>query len=216
MDETETRRSPLLVALAGLVLPGLGYWLVGQRKRAIAVGSAILLLFLLGILVAGVRVIEVPGWGEDGRKLYYDVYRYRDNTGAIRVVYQPVSEPVIDVEVVGGTREHLRLRLTRRTIDGATREEMVSDAPSEPSRWALSMNPRGEVFNKIWFVPQVLMGLPALLAGWMSILAGAAGVAKSHARSFEIGTLMTTTAGMLNLLAVIAAASAADREERHV
>lgn len=52
--------SPPLVALAGWMLPGAGYWLVGQRARALTVGITILALFFLGVLIAGVRVVEAP------------------------------------------------------------------------------------------------------------------------------------------------------------
>jgi hypothetical protein len=183
MDEVERNRSPLLVVLAGLLLPGLGYWLVGQRRRALAVGGAILLMYLLGLLVAGVRVVEVPGWDEDGQKVYYSLHRFRDQEGNLRVAY--------------------------RQVEGQPRE-------GEPANWVLTLNFRGEVFNHIWFVPQSLMGLPTVVAGYLSIDAAQAGVAKSLSRAAEVGTLCTSVAGMLNLLAVIAAASLAAREEEHV
>lgn len=49
-----------LVALAGWVLPGSGYWLIGQRARALTVGVTILVLFVLGLLIGGVKVIDPP------------------------------------------------------------------------------------------------------------------------------------------------------------
>ena len=54
-----------LVAIAAWVLPGLGYWLIGQRARGTTIGTAVLCLFVLGLLVAGVRVVEVPGYNND-------------------------------------------------------------------------------------------------------------------------------------------------------
>ncbi|QOV88056.1 DUF6677 family protein [Humisphaera borealis] len=51
---------PLLVALAAWALPGLGYALIGQRTRGITVGVTIVLLFVSGLLVGGVRSLEVP------------------------------------------------------------------------------------------------------------------------------------------------------------
>src|SRR4051812_35337040 len=54
-DGTESFASPPpLVALAGWLLPGAGYWLIGQRTRAITVGTTILTVFVLGILVSGI------------------------------------------------------------------------------------------------------------------------------------------------------------------
>ncbi len=62
--------SPPLIVLAGWVLPGLGYWLLGQRARATVVGVTIITLFLSGMLLGGVRAIQVPAYGEGGGKLY--------------------------------------------------------------------------------------------------------------------------------------------------
>ena len=62
--ETRSPSSPLLpagVAALSWLLPGSGYLLLGQRTRGLVVGITILSLFFLGLLIAGVRVIEVPG-----------------------------------------------------------------------------------------------------------------------------------------------------------
>lgn len=67
-----------IVAAAGWVVPGGGYWLIGQRARGTTIGVTIIALFLLGLLISGVRVIEVPGYdgygaqiriGSDGRRV---------------------------------------------------------------------------------------------------------------------------------------------------
>ena len=52
--------SPPLVALAGWLVPGSGYWLIGQRARGLTIGVTIVVLFVLGIFIAGVRVVEAP------------------------------------------------------------------------------------------------------------------------------------------------------------
>jgi hypothetical protein len=62
-------RSPPLVALAGWLVPGAGYWLIGQRARGTTVGVTVVLLFLLGLLVGGVRSLEVPGWDDRGHMI---------------------------------------------------------------------------------------------------------------------------------------------------
>jgi hypothetical protein len=69
MQSEKKNVSPAVVALAGWLLPGLGYWLLGERARAIVVGVTTLLLFAGGILIAGVRVIEVPGYDDRGNKI---------------------------------------------------------------------------------------------------------------------------------------------------
>ena len=57
---------PPLVALAGWLLPGSGYWLIGQKTRGLTIGVTIIILFLLGILIAGIRVVEAPNMSGPG------------------------------------------------------------------------------------------------------------------------------------------------------
>ena len=59
MSET-THLPPPLIALLGWVLPGAGYWLIGQKARGVTVGITILAIFIFGILVSGIRVVEAP------------------------------------------------------------------------------------------------------------------------------------------------------------
>jgi hypothetical protein len=58
--------SPPLVALAGWLLPGSGYWLIGQRTRGTVIGITIITLFVLGIFIAGIRVVEAPDMSASG------------------------------------------------------------------------------------------------------------------------------------------------------
>ncbi|HEV2295055.1 MAG TPA: DUF6677 family protein [Tepidisphaeraceae bacterium] len=55
-----------LVALAGWLVPGSGYWLIGHRTRALVVGVSVIALFVLGILVAGIGVVEAPSLSGGG------------------------------------------------------------------------------------------------------------------------------------------------------
>ncbi len=60
-DSTRTLAAPVpLVAIVGWLVPGSGYWLIGHRTRAIVICATILALFLFGLLVGGIRVIESP------------------------------------------------------------------------------------------------------------------------------------------------------------
>ncbi len=59
--------SPSLVALVGWALPGAGYWLLGQRTRGVIIGVTILLLWVSGLAIGGVRIIEVPKYDNEGR-----------------------------------------------------------------------------------------------------------------------------------------------------
>jgi hypothetical protein len=57
---------PPLVALAAWLLPGSGYMLIGQRTRGLTIGISIIILFILGILIAGIRVVEAPDLSAPG------------------------------------------------------------------------------------------------------------------------------------------------------
>ena len=64
---------PFLVALAGWLLPGAGYWLIGHRARGVTVGVTVVLLFAFGLLVGGVRVLEVPFYDRNGKETNRDL-----------------------------------------------------------------------------------------------------------------------------------------------
>jgi hypothetical protein len=49
---------PPLVALVGWLVPGAGYVMIGQRARGVVVGVTILLIFVAGLLIGGMRVID--------------------------------------------------------------------------------------------------------------------------------------------------------------
>ena len=73
-----------LVAVAGWLLPGAGYLLIGQRARGVTIGVSILALFVLGLLVGGVRVMEVPGYVTDtGERQMVEVPGYRTDQGQV-------------------------------------------------------------------------------------------------------------------------------------
>jgi hypothetical protein len=65
-DTVTTNASPPLVALAEWLVPGAGYWLIGQRTRAIVVGVTIFAIFTVGILISGIRVVEAPDFAGSG------------------------------------------------------------------------------------------------------------------------------------------------------
>jgi hypothetical protein len=61
-----------LVAIAGWLIPGGGYLLIGQKLRGIVIGITIVCLFVMGLLIAGIRVIDVPGYDDQGRRVELD------------------------------------------------------------------------------------------------------------------------------------------------
>jgi hypothetical protein len=76
-DSSRTSWSPPLVALAAWILPGGGYLLIGQRARGFTVGITIVALFALGLLIGGVRALEVPGWDERGWQIRLNERGYK-------------------------------------------------------------------------------------------------------------------------------------------
>jgi hypothetical protein len=60
MPESADTLSPPLIGIAGWIIPGAGYFLLGDRKRGITVGVTIVAVFFLGILISGVRVVQAP------------------------------------------------------------------------------------------------------------------------------------------------------------
>jgi TM2 domain-containing membrane protein YozV len=66
--------NPGVVALAAWLAPGAGYLLLGQRARGITIGLTIWILFFLGLLVGGVRALEVPGYDGHGKQLVASYY----------------------------------------------------------------------------------------------------------------------------------------------
>lgn len=152
-DPQPARAAPVpLVVLCGWALPGAGYWLAGERWRACVVGPTVLALFALGLLIGGVRVVDVPGYDLGGRKA-----------------------------LLGN------------------------------DKWELTAQPVPTVMGKPWFVAQALAGPAAFGAGRWSIHVARGGWDKSHAKIYDVGTIYTAVAGLLNLYATLDAAGRANR-----
>jgi hypothetical protein len=69
--------SPATVAIAGWLLPGFGYVLLGQRIRGITIMVTVLTLYISGLLIAGIRVIDVPGYDTAGLQDRVDDHGHR-------------------------------------------------------------------------------------------------------------------------------------------
>jgi hypothetical protein len=143
---------PPVVALAGWLLPGLGYWLIGQRTRGLVIGITVIALYVAGPLMGGVRVIEVPGYDANGA-------------------------PIANYSLFN------------------------------------------EIRSKPWSITQVMVGPLGIASGAASVWAAhpadgqtVARGARVHGRLYEIATLYTAVAGLLNLLAILDSSGRAGRE----
>lgn len=67
-DERKQMPWPV-VMIAGYILPGAGHFLHGERVRGILVGFTVLATFALGLLLGGVRVVELPDFSLPGTLL---------------------------------------------------------------------------------------------------------------------------------------------------
>jgi hypothetical protein len=191
--------------LLAWLIPGGGYFILGHHGRAITVGVTIITLFLSGIVIGGIRVMDPPGWGEYG---YMDqlVQRYderqqewqADDTHVEPTSSEQADNPRFDPQDIAA---------------GA----------------ALWHEPVAELSDKPWYVGQILCGPITLVTSAISVDAArptdqavAAAQANSsppaerwppsHSRSWEIGALYTAVAGMLNLLVIIDSVARAGRK----
>ena len=195
--------SPALVALAGWVLPGLGYLLIRQRARGITIGLTVIVLFVAGLLIGGIRIIEVPGWGSHGQHvLAFEVY---DSKQLLGYVYGETAPR----EVRG-----------RTSIEGwALATHPMEEIRAKP--WSIAQVMAGPI-SLLADAGAIVASRHADAQAIPSDEAGDSPIsqadaypagARSHARVNEIGVLYTAIAGMLNLLAIIDAAHrSADRK----
>lgn len=206
MAQNSRTVSPALAAIAGLVFPGAGYWLIGQKKRAALAGGGVLLLFVLGLLIAGVRVINVPGYGDDGRKIYADV------SGGRLVM---TRTPVVQVTPSGQDATGRTLyTITRLQADGTLKQDISTVEPGL-SQWVLLQTPMSVLGDNISYLGQALNGSLCAATSFISIKAAQMGAPKSYSRAADVGGLYTAVAGMLNLMIAIDAAARAARAQRH-
>ena len=183
-DRPAPRASPPVVAVAGWLVPGAGYWLIGERVRAVTVGVTIMILFGLGILVGGVRAIQVPGYGENGRKLYLAKDSRREDSATI-----PVSREAPE----GDDEERAWVLEDPRAL--------LRDVGNKP--WSICQVLAGPV--------AVAGGAWSVSASRPDEQSGEAAGVLSHSRINEIAVLYTAVAGMLNLMVIIDAAARAAR-----
>lgn len=199
-QRSPTAPLPLLI-LAAWFVPGLGYWMIGQKARALTVGISILGLFLGGLVLGGIRIIEVPMFNERGQ------YNIRLRGGEpTPLIYKDSRN--------SGSRP-----LTRTLPDG-------SQVPVFEPLGGIS----SEIRAKPWFIAQILTGPTAIASAAMSVyVAGpkyqdpssfeqnypdepidtgrqAGMISRApvvHSRTQDIPTLYTAIAGMLNLVVII-------------
>src|SRR6185503_14517020 len=112
--------SPPIVAAAAWALPGLGYFLIGQRTRGLTIGITVITLFILGLLIGGIRVLEVPTW--DDRGMSSDTTLMREIRAKPWSIPQFLAGPIA---IVGGAWS-----VSAATVDKAAGREQPAGARS--------------------------------------------------------------------------------------
>jgi hypothetical protein len=181
--------SPALVALAGWIIPGSGYLLLHQWARGLTIGITILALFFFGLLIGGVRCLDVPGYDAHGKKEFIWLEVSSDRTVARQGTSVPEPE---DRERF--TVEDVKWALTARPID---------EIRAKP--WSIA---------QIMFGPlDLLCDWWSIKVSPTDVASAASAGVRSHSRVNELGVLYTAVAGMLNLLAMIDSSHRAARSE---
>lgn len=138
LKKSSTPPAPL-VALAGGIIPGGGYWLMGERWRGYVVGVTILCLWIMGLLVGGVRIIEVPGYDDLGRPI-----------ANARLIEQLRDKPWSIAQVLVGPTAF---------VSGA-----VSIYAARPDGASLSMVSRSPVAHaRLWEIPVLYTAVAGML-----------------------------------------------------
>jgi len=148
--------------------------LLGDRARGLTVGITVVVLFVGGLLIGGVRVLEVPGYGPHGRPLETVVVRDRQSGLREDVVEETSDE-------------------NQRDLGWVMRVHPIDEIRNKP--WSIAQVMAGPL--------AVAAGAGAVMASERDVATGLPVGARSHARVNEIGVLYTAIAGMLNLLAII-------------
>jgi hypothetical protein len=175
----------MLVALLGWLIPGAGYIAIGQRARGLTVGIPVLVLFIGGLWIGGLRAVELPPtptpmppWMQEPVQSSYFSRLLGQRPWFLGQVWAgPIAfvPPIIKQNVEAPLRQKVILSLPARREDMA---KIVGNSESPEGVWIRMYNQR--------LLSEMDDALPAM-----------------HSRMFDIGTLYAAIAGMLNLLAVI-------------
>lgn len=186
--------SPALATIASILVPGGGYFLIGERQRGGIVLIGILLLFVIGILLAGIRVVTVPGFDDDGYRTFVEIYR---DGSAYRAV--KTSRPVIAPPRPLGRG---RWEIQRWQPGAEPKPEQVSYELVRGPRWIMLDSPIKAIGENVSVLAHVLNGPMYIGSAVASIVAAREQLPKSYSRLADIGSLYLVVSGMLNLLVI--------------
>jgi hypothetical protein len=187
-----------VVAIATWLIPGSGYFLIGQYARGLVIGLTIIGLFLGGLLIAGVRVIEVPGYTDHGERRDYVV------------VVQPATRQH-PAQVTKGWVLQVAPLSELRDKPWSVPQVMAGPmaiAAAAASVWAAAPDPNNGS-NLAKFEDGLQKPMSKHPQDQPPFYKGIG--AMTHARINDIGSLYLSVAGLLNLMAIIDSAHRATR-----
>jgi hypothetical protein len=189
-----------VVAFAAWLVPGSGYFLIGQYARGITIGVTIIGLFLAGLLIAGVRVVEVPGYTDHGER--------RDYTFIIRPATKENPHALTDHGWVLKVAPLSELRDKPWSVPQVMAGP-ISIAAGAASVSAAAPAPDGDAVNRQKYDDGLQQPMSRHPQDQPPFYRGI-GVL-THARINDIGSLYLSVAGLLNLMAIIDSAHRSTR-----
>jgi hypothetical protein len=207
-----------MVTIASILLPGAGYFLLGQRKRAFAAGGGVLTLILFSVLLAGVRVFSLPGYDEYGQAVYLEVYSTSRGLEGHRT-----PTPVVRANVVGADSQNRPIyEIYRRQHDGTVKKSDETQPPRS-SGWVMLKAPFATLGEAPSIIAHAFTGPIYLVGSFLSIQVarqdaptpGLPPPHKAYLRLADVASMYLVVAGMLNLMIIADSyARAAEQEAK--
>jgi hypothetical protein len=208
-----------MVTLASILLPGAGYLLLGQRKRALAAGGGVLALVLLSVLLAGIRVFSVPGYDEYGQAVYLEVYPTSHGLEGRRTI-----TPVVRTMVVGTDSQNRPIyEIYRRQHDGTVQKSPDEIHAPLSSGWVLLNAPFATLGEAPSIIAHAFTGPIYLVGSYISIQIArqeppnptVPPLHKAYLRLADVASMYLVVAGMLNLMVIADSYARATQKEAH-
>lgn len=187
--------------LAAILVPGAGHWVRGERKRAVLIGTGVLGLFLGGILIGGIDVID----SREDKVWFFGQAMVGPIAFGVDYLHQHAFKGIptgrgtpIEVSPIDGKWhvDESRLAAARESARSAYPYETRQSLPVTVE--TLSADGRAREGR--------VVSLPLLTGTPEEPASAPPPNIKSLSKVNELGTLFATIAGMLNVIVIVDAA----------
>jgi|GEM_PF-203938 len=176
----------LLVAVAGWLLPGAGYFLLGEKKRAIIIFVTITLTLCTGLYIGSIGVIDFEGpsalYVKAAQIMNPPIVLIPGYHAAGRLLFKIASEFQDDLDsdtLPDGLRQEFRNKGIQLGQDATI------STGQRPNEWLIGSNKRSYMVREENNWLKIYTAYPVY--GWPN----------------EIGQIYTMTSGLLNLLCIV-------------